>query len=149
MFDNKLILCTFVLLSVFNVQADDRANVTVNPPQGFVIASKVSYASQNVPSMYGKILFVLGDNKEDSHTLNIGDIVLINTFLDFSEHVCDYFQVIDSGSATVNYTNLVSDNEPAYKLDNENVLNLVYHKKIGYDTLCIPPVQLKEALDSN
>lgn len=149
MFDNKLILYIFMLLSVFNVQADDRANVTVNPPQGFVIASKVSYASQNVPSMYGKILFVLGDNKEDSHILNIGDIILIDTFLDFDEHICDYFQVAGSGSATINYTNLVSDNEPAYKLDNENVLNLVYHKKIGFNMLCIHPVQLKEALDFN
>ncbi|WP_211824885.1 hypothetical protein [Kistimonas asteriae] len=140
----KKTLMLFMLLSTFNVYADEQANVTVKLPLGAAFISYVSYASQNVPADYTKTMLV---GSSDSQTLKLGDIVLVDTLASLSDHKCDYFQVVNEGNVTVSYTG--ASFYPVYSFDNASVLNLVHQSGTNFFKSCSRPALLKDSLYAN
>ena len=140
----KKIFSLFLLFLMSNVHAEEQANVTVKLPLGAAFISYVSYASKNVPADYSKTMVV---GSSDSKTLNLGDVILVDTLSTLSEHTCHYFQVVNEGDVTIKYTG--ASMYPVYTLDSINVLNLVHQNMTSFFISCKRPDLIRDELYSN
>ncbi len=133
-----------LFLLACNINANEQATVTVKLPLGAAFISYVSYASQNVPADYSKTMAV---GRSHSQTLDLGDVILVDTLSTLSEHTCHYFQVVNGGEVTLKYTG--ASMYPVYNLDNVNVLNLVHQSMTSFFKACDRPDLIRDELYKN